>query len=196
MTRALAASVAFVAACALTSRSEPRELRYFTPELAPASSVAGPPCARIRLGRVIAGASLRLAIQRRISPVELDAYETLRWTDSPDTYARRALVGALFARPLEQAVTGAAYVLDVEVVAFEEVVGKASRAGRVALRYELRGAQQVVARGEAAVERPAGAAAIDAVVAAIGDALTAASEQLADQVVAAACHRGAADALR
>jgi hypothetical protein len=99
----------------------------------------------------------------------------------------KRLVHALFARPLKQAVTGAAHVLDVEVVAFEEVVSDASRAGRVVLRYELRTTQHVVARGEAAAVRPASAPAIDAVVAAIGDALTVASEQLADQVVAAAC---------
>jgi ABC-type uncharacterized transport system auxiliary subunit len=187
MTRALAASMAVVAACALTSRSEPRELRSFAPELAPPASFVGATCARIRLGRVVAGSSLRLAIQRRVSPVELQAYETLRWTELPDSYARRALVHALFARPLEQAVTGPAHVLDVELVAFEEVVDSTRRGGRVVLRYELRGTQQVVARGEAAVVRPASATAIEAVVAAIGDALTAASEQIADRVVAAAC---------
>jgi ABC-type uncharacterized transport system auxiliary subunit len=176
-----------MAACALTSRSEPRELRSFTPELAPPGSFVGTACARIRLGRVFAGSSLRLAIQRRVSPVELQAYETLRWTELPDTYARRALVHALFARPLEQAVTGPAHVLDVEVVAFEEVASSTSRAGRVVLRYELRNARQVVARGEATVVRPASATAIEAVVAAIGDALSAASERVADQVVAAAC---------
>jgi ABC-type uncharacterized transport system auxiliary subunit len=187
MTRALAASLAVLAACALTSRSEPRELRSFAPELASPASFVGPTCARIRIGRIVAASSLRLAIQRRVSPVELQAYETLRWTEPPDSYARRALVRALFARPLEQVVTGPALVLDVEVVAFEEVVDSTSRAGRVALRYELRNTQHVVARGEAAIVRPASATAIDAVVAAIGNALTAASEQLADQVVAAAC---------
>ncbi|HEY0993969.1 MAG TPA: ABC-type transport auxiliary lipoprotein family protein [Kofleriaceae bacterium] len=187
MTRALAAFLAVVAGCALAARSEPRELRSFAPELASPASFAGPTCARIRLGRVVAGPSLRLAIQRRVSPVELQTYETLRWTESPDTYVRRAVVQALFARPLAQAVTGPAHVLDVEVVAFEEVVNPTGRAGRVMLRYELRSTQQVVARGEAAVVRPASATAIDAVVAAIGDALTAASGQLADEVVAAAC---------
>lgn len=195
MTRALAASLALVAACALTSRSEPRVLRYFAPELAPATPFAGPRCARVRLGRIFAGSNLRLAIQRRISPVELEPYETLRWTESPDTYARRALVRALFARPLEQAVAGPALVLDVEVVRFEEVVRDASRAGQVALRYELRSTQQVVTRGEAAVDRAAASAAIEAVVVAIGDALTAASEQVADRVVAASCDRSAATAM-
>lgn len=191
MMRALAPGIAFLAACALTSRSEPRELRYFAPELAPAASFHGSPCARIRVGRVTAGSGLRLAIQRRISAVELQPYETLRWADPPDTYARRAIAGALFARPLEQVVAGPVLVLDVEVTAFEEVVHGASHAGRVALRYELRGDRHVVAQGEAEIVRPANGAAIDSVVIAIGAALTASSEELADRVVAATCPRGA-----
>ena len=186
MTRALTA-VALMAGCALTSRSEPRELRYFAPELAPAASSTDRPCGRVRLGRVTAASSLRLAIQRRISPVELESYETLRWTEPPDAYSRHALVRALFARPLEQATAGPAFVLDVEVLAFEEVVHDASRDGRVVLRYELRNTQYVVVRGEAAAARPASSTAIDAVIVAIGSALTAASDQLADRVVDAIC---------
>lgn len=187
MTRTRATCLALLAGCALTSRSEPLELRYFAPELAPAASFAGPPCGRIRLGRVVGGPSLRLAIQRRISAVELEPYETLRWTESPDSYARRALVRALFARPLEQAVTGPVLVLDVEVAAFEEVVRGAARTGRVVLRYELRNEQQVVARGETAGERPATSTAIDSVVLAIGAALAASSDELADHVAAETC---------
>lgn len=190
MTRALTASLALMAGCALTSRSEPLELRTFAPELAPAASSAGRPCGRVRLGRVAAASNLRLAIQRRISPVELQPYETRRWTELPEAYARRALVHALFARPLEQATAAPAFVLDVELIAFEEVAREASQAGRVVMRYELRTSQRVVARGEAAVERPATSATIDAVVAAIGDALTATSDQLADRVVGAICDRG------
>ena len=191
MTRGLASLLVLVTACALTSRSEPRELRYFAPELAPAASFVGPPCGRLRLGHVVSGSGLRLAIQHRISPVELESYETLRWTESPEAYARRALVRALFARPLEQVTAGPAFVLDVEVLAFEEVVRDTSRGGRVVMRYEVRNAKQVVARGEAAALRPASNTAIGAVVVAIGDALTAASDQLADRVVAASCNRGA-----
>lgn len=187
MTRALTAFLALVAGCALTSRSEPRELRTFAPELAPAASFAGSPCGRVRLGRVAGASGLRLAIQRRISPVELEPYETLRWTESPDAYARRALVLALFARPLEQATAGPAFVLDVEVLAFEEVVRGASRDGRVVLRYELRNTQQVIGHGDAAAVRPARSTSIEAVICAIGSALTAASDQLADRVVGAIC---------
>jgi ABC-type uncharacterized transport system auxiliary subunit len=190
MMRAVTASLVLVAGCALMSRSEPRELRYFAPELAPAAPSMGPPCGRIRLGRVAAGSGLRLAIQRRISPVELESYETLRWTELPEAYARRALVRALFARPLDQATAGPAFVLDVELLVFEEVVRDASRAGHVVMRYELRNTRQVVVRGEAAVLQPASGTTIDAVIVAIGNALTAASDQLADRVVRGICDRG------
>lgn len=185
------ACLALVAGCALTSRSEPRELRHFAPELAPAAASAGPVCGRVRLGRIVATSGLRLAIQRRVSPVELEPYETLRWTESPEAYARRALARALFARPLEQATAGPALVLDVELLAFEEVARDAGRDGRVAMRYELRDTEHVVARGEAAVVRPAGSAAIDAVVVAIGHALAAASDEVADRVLGAICDRAA-----
>ena len=187
MRRWLAPGLALVAACALTSRSEPRQLRYFAPELSPRVAFAGTPCARIRLGRAVAGSGLRQAIERRVSPIELERYETLRWTESPEVYARRAIAGALFARPLAQAVAGPAPVLDVEVTAFEEVVRGASRAGRVVLRYQLRDERQVVTRGEAAAEYPATSTTIDTVVVAIGAALAASSDELAGRVVAAAC---------
>lgn len=194
MTRALTASLVLAAGCALTSRSEPRELRYFAPELAPPASFTGPRCGRVRLGRVVAASGPRLAIQRRVSAVELEPYETLRWTESPETYARRAVTRALSARPLEQATAGPAFALDVELLAFEEVVRGASRDGRVALRYQLRDAQRVVAQGDAAAVQPAGDTAIDGVVAAIGSALTAASDQLADRVVVAICGAGTSEA--
>jgi hypothetical protein len=187
MTRALASCLALVTACALTSRSEPRQLRYFAPELPPSVAFVGTPCARIRIGRVVAGSGLRLAIERRVSPIELEPYETLRWTESPEVYTRRSVARALFARPLEQAVAGAVLVLDVEVTGFEEVAHGATRAGRVVLRYELRDERRVVARGETPVERPATSAMIDAVVVAIGAALAGSSDELADRIVAASC---------
>jgi hypothetical protein len=59
------------------------------------------------------------------------------------------------------------------------------------MHYELRNTPQVVARGEAVVVRPTGSAAIDAVIVAIGNALTAASDQIAKAVVGAICDHGA-----
>ena len=179
-----------LAACALTSKSAPREVRYFSPEradqqLAPAPAGAH---ARLRLGRVVAGAHLRLAIVHRESAVELAPYETLRWTEPPDAYVRRALVRALYdARGLEQAVGGDAPTLDVELVAFEEVARGTQRAGRVELRYQLRDDSRVLARGTIAIERPAAGPTMELVVPAIGAAMTAASEELAARVATELC---------
>jgi hypothetical protein len=55
------------------------------------------------------------------------------------------------------------------------------------MRYELRDSRQVIASGDATAVRPAADPAIAAVVVAIGAALTAASDQLAERVVDAAC---------
>jgi uncharacterized lipoprotein YmbA len=175
-----------LASCALTSKSAPVELRYFTPE-SPSLAVprSSEPRAKLRIGRITASGNLRYAIVHRESAVELAPYETLRWTDTPETYLRRALSRALFeSRPLDQAVGGAAATLDVELVAFEETE---HHRGRVAMRYVLHDEQAVLARGEIAVERDASGPAIEPVVAAIGAALDAATAQLADRVAGELC---------
>ncbi|HTR50347.1 MAG TPA: ABC-type transport auxiliary lipoprotein family protein [Kofleriaceae bacterium] len=178
-------ALCLLSACALTSKSAPRELRYFAPELAAKPAFTGAPCARVRLGRFSADAGLRLAIERRNSPVELVPSDTLRWADPPEIYARRAIANALFARPIEQAVTGPALVFDVEVTGFEQV----GQAGVVALHFELRDDRRAVARGDIRAVRPASNATIEAFVQSIGGALATASDELADRVVSAACPR-------
>ena len=184
MRRTLVTLVA-LAGCALTSKSEPRELRYFSPQIAEADAVAGAPCGRVRLGRIVANDQLRLPIERRVSAVELVPYDTLRWTERPEVFARRAIARAVYAQPIEQAVGGQGLTLDVELAGFEEV----ARGGRVALHYAVRDEVRVVATGTIDVERPSRAATIEATVVAIGEALAAASDELARRVVAAACPR-------
>ena len=191
MRRALAIAMTWLplAACALTSRSAPRELRYFSPEPAdPAAAAARPapqPAARptLRLGRVWPAAHLRYEIVHRDSGVEVQPYETLRWTEPPDAYVRRALSHALFeTHAIDQVVGGPAPTLDVEVVAFEEIVRGSRHSGRVELRYQLHDDARVLARGTVAVERDAAGPQIEAVVAAIGAAMEAATAQLADRM--------------
>ncbi len=182
------ACAALVAGCALTSKAPPRELRYFAPELAMPAPTTAAPCGEIRLGRVDAADALRLPIVRRVSTVELVPYETMRWTEPPDAYANRALVGALFvARRLAEAVSGAAPTLDVEVTAFEEVAVGAGRGARVELRYDLHDDRRVLARGVVRREQAATAPSIEGVVAATAAALVSASDELAERIVAAAC---------
>jgi len=173
------AAIALVAGCALTSKSEPRELRYFTLAAGPAATATSPACGELRLGRVTAASHLQRAIERRVSAVELVPYDTLRWAESPAEYVRRAAARAVFARAVEQAVAGTASVLELEVVAFEET---ARGGGRVELRYQLRDDRRVIASGAVAAERAAKTGGIEATVEAISDALGAASEELADRV--------------
>ena len=189
MTRALALALVWlsVAACALTSRSAPRELRYFSPEAAPPAAAprTAAPGGRptLRLGRIWPAADLRYEIVHRDSPVEVAPYETLRWTEPPDAYVRRALVRALFeTHAIDQVVGGPSPTLDVEVVSFEETVRGARHGGRVELRYELHDEARVLARGTVAIERAATGPQIEAVVAAIGAAMNAATAQLADRI--------------
>ncbi|HEU4726437.1 MAG TPA: ABC-type transport auxiliary lipoprotein family protein [Kofleriaceae bacterium] len=185
-----AALATALAGCALTSKTAPPELRYFSPEPEPGTA-AGPraagigPRTRLRLGRVTASDHLRYRIARRESPVALELYETLRWTEQPHDYVRRSLGHALFdARPFEQAVSGASPALDVEVTAFDDVVRAGRHAGRVQLNYQLHDERVVLAHGVITVERDAQGPAIETVVVAIGQAMEAATAEIADRVSA------------
>jgi ABC-type uncharacterized transport system auxiliary subunit len=182
MIRAIA--VVALVGCSLTQPVTPRELRYFT--LVTTMEATRPaPCARVRLGRVSASPAFGVAIQHRLSAVEVQPYETLRWSDPPEVYVRRSLARALFgSHPLDQGLTGSP-VLDIELVAFEHAAG--APAGTVTIAYQLRDDEHVVARGQVSTTRPAASHEIEAIVAAIGTALDATSEQLAEKVVAARC---------
>jgi len=179
-----------LAGCALTSKAAPLELRYFSPEIVAAGAgelpaPGGAPRMRLRLGRVTASAHLRYRIVHRESAVALEFYATRRWTEEPDAYIRRSLAHALFdARPLEQAMEGPSPALEVEVTAFEDVVHADHHAGRVQLRYRLHDERVVLAHGVVTVDRPATDPGIEAVVAAIGRAMDAATAEIADRVVA------------
>ncbi len=172
-----------VAGCALTSHTPARELRTFSPERPDdlAAHVPREPKASLRLGHVTASANLRYAILHRDSPYEVEPYETLRWTELPDAYVQRALAKALFEdRPLAEAVSGSVPTLDVELLAFEEVTSPSH--ARVVLRYTLHDDTTVLDHGTIAIERAAAAPQIEAVVAALHDALRAAASEIADRV--------------
>jgi ABC-type uncharacterized transport system auxiliary subunit len=172
-----------LAGCALTSKAPPLDVHYYTPDITPiAQAYAIPSETKIRLGRVSAGSHLRARIAYRVSPTEIEFYETRRWTESPDAYARRALVQVLADRGV--LVTGGkALELDVEVVTFEEVRSPRSLA-RVGLRYTLIDNRVVIREGTVETERAAGAT-FDSFVVAIGKALEDASVQIASESLAA-----------
>jgi cholesterol transport system auxiliary component len=172
-------------ACALTSKSTPVEIEYFTPELGSARVTAESNTAsrvRLRLGHVAAADHLRSAIVYRTSPIELSMYHSRRWTERPDDYVRRALERELFGdASMQQAVASPSLTLDVDVLAFEEVT-MPERAGSVELAYRLRDQKTVIASGKVSARRRAPGTDFAPVVTAIGGALDEATTKLAEAV--------------
>jgi ABC-type uncharacterized transport system auxiliary subunit len=190
---ALAFLIVSLGACALTSKSKPLEVRYFTPARPdpPAASppLAGPepkaaPPLELRLGRVDAASYLREKIAFRDSDHEVGYYETLRWTEAPDAFVRRALGRALFQQHgLEEVVSGIAPQLEVELTAFEEV--RAPRhVVRVEMTWKLRDHRNVLLQRTVAVEKPIDDASPGAIAVAMGAALDEAVEAIVTDVIA------------
>ena len=172
-----------VAGCALTSKSEPVTVHYYSPPLADAAGSAeasrahvGPP--RPGLGR----SHLGYDIAYRTSPVELQLYDLDRWTDTPETYARRSLERAIFRdHGFDQVTTDEKLSVDVEVTAFEEQ--RSPPGGRVSLRYTIRDEHHVLVADVATAIRSAHSASRADVVVAIGHALDAAADEIANRLV-------------
>jgi cholesterol transport system auxiliary component len=177
--------------CALTRNAPPREIRYFTPELlAPPPAAAPTPAGevvRLRLGHVEHTDVLGHRIVQRTSPVELSLYETRRWTERPDEYVRRALLEELFeARPFTRVLSGSAPTLDVELLAFEEVLSP-RHAGRVRIRYVLHDRHSVLAGGQLVAEEAVDGDDFEAVVRAIAAANRRVVAQLVEHVERRLC---------
>lgn len=173
--------------CALTSKSEPWTMRYFTPTSSGGESASDPEAAsgsalQLRLGRISAGAHLRQAIAYRGAGGELGYYEDLRWTENPDVYLRRALARALFeTRGVKRVVSGAAPTLDVELTAFEELRSKPPkvRVQAIVLLHDQR-----VARAERTVTVERANRSTDDAAAGTTAALGEALEEAVDKIVA------------
>ncbi len=187
------AGVAIAAsACALTSKADLVDIRYFSPERVKprlnSEDLAAPPAAaapnealQVRLGRVSSGPNLRERIAYRDAAFELGYYENLRWTERPETYVRRELGRSLFeAHRLHRVVSGAAPTLDVEVIAFDDLRMKAGRAARVQLKVILYEDNGVIFEDTLTIDRPVAGEnpKIEDVIAAMATALDAAADQV------------------
>jgi cholesterol transport system auxiliary component len=183
-----AAWVLFIAGCAFLSKSSPVEVRYFSPESLVPPTAREPTCsAGLRLGRFRRAEHLENRIAHRESAVELGLSDTRRWTEQPDDYVRRSLTRQLFeVRGLVQTTSGRDPTLDVEVLGFEEATIAGRHTGRVQLSYQLRG-DSAITRGELVKERPVQGTGFDAVVTAIGEAMTDATSELASRVATSLC---------
>lgn len=114
--------------CALLGKNEPFEPSYYSPVLVTASA-AGPEApaldgAPLHLRSVEASDHLAERLVFRGSAVEYGFYETRRWTERPSDYLRRSLERALFESGARRRTSSSrATTLEVELTAFEEVVG-------------------------------------------------------------------------
>ena len=180
--------------CALLSKSEPLTPRYFTlVDSNDSSSVqpaAGPSegAQRLALGRVSAGAPLRERILYRNGDHEVGYYDDRRWTERPDAYLRRALVETLFEkRGLQRVTSGAAPMLQAELVTFEEIRGDQPRV-RMQVVITLDDDRTTQLTETITVERPikdvSGDEQANAVAAAFAEALHAGVAEIADHVSA------------
>jgi len=203
----LTAGVALsTSSCALTSKADLIQIRYFTPErvrprlagkdpAVAASSVARPDAVGVRLGRVSSGPNLRERIAHRDAAYEMGYYEDFRWTERPETYVRREIGRSLFEEHgFRRVLDGDAPTLEVEVSAFDDLRLKTGRAVQVQLRlilYEDAGVlfEETLTVDRAVVGDNPG---IEEVVAAMAAALEAAAGQVTLKVQRALAERRSA----
>ncbi len=193
------AGLCVLSGCALTSKSDPMNPRYFDLDLAraKAGTTAEPmPSAertrhpeRLRLGQVEASEHLDERLVFRSTPQEIGYYEGQRWSERPREYLRRALSRELYERRgLTRVVSGPAPTLEVELSSFEEVRGGRAVA-RVRLTYVLHDEEAVRIERTLTVDRPVRASAPQqrsaAVVAAMAEAMQEAVLLVAQQVTSA-----------
>jgi ABC-type uncharacterized transport system auxiliary subunit len=182
-----------VVGCALTSKSDPTLLRYFSVDAprhrqqAPVTAVPGAMPLQLRIGRVNAASYIRDRIAFRDSSVEIGYYDDLRWTEKPEAYVRRDLARALFEdEGVQEIVGGAGPTLDVDVDSFEEV--RDAHAAVVQLSWQLRSDTVVLLRRTVSVRRalgeaPKNASSQMALAVALAEALDDAIDQVVKAVV-------------
>ncbi|MBN1653303.1 MAG: membrane integrity-associated transporter subunit PqiC [Deltaproteobacteria bacterium] len=185
-----------VSGCALLSKNEPLAPRYFTLSDTPDGAHATPRAVgatdwsalALRLGRVSAGAQSRERILYRSGDHEVAYYNDRRWAERPEVYLRRALMRTLFEeRGLQRVISGAAPVLQAELITFEEIRGDKPRA-RMQVLITLDDGRTTRLTEIISVERPvqqsSGDQQANAVARAFGEALRAGVEMIADHVTA------------
>jgi ABC-type uncharacterized transport system auxiliary subunit len=146
--------------CALTSKSDPVLLRYYSLDSPrprphpPGSPATGAAPLQLRLGRVNAASYIRDHIAFRDSNVEIGYYDDLRWTEMPESYVRRDLSRALFEdEGVQEIVGGIGPTLDVDVDSFEEL-REPKHVAVVQLSWQLRDDTVVLMRRTVSIQRP------------------------------------------
>lgn len=178
--RRLVPAVLLFATGCLSGPDEVKFVRFFRPEATvPAEVARASERAPLVVRRVAAAGHLREPIAWVKDEIEIGHYDELRWSETPQRFVERMLDEALFAR--RGIVEGAGGdSIDVDVTAFEQVLGEASRA-KVALRVILEGRTGTLRR-EFSREEPLPDASPESLARAIGRALSAAIEETAEWV--------------
>lgn len=189
----LALLAPLASACALTSKSEALDVRYFTPERvktqltssAPSPEATKGDALALELGRISSASHIREKMAFRDASWELGYYDDRRWTERPEAFVRRELGRAFFEERGFRRSVGAANAptLEIELIAFEEVRAKPVHAARVQLRMIIHDGRDVLHEETITVDKPlpSGEASTEVLVAATADALDAAAAQVADR---------------
>jgi ABC-type uncharacterized transport system auxiliary subunit len=177
-------------ACALTSRSEPMQVRYFSADTAethrmPSQTQVPGTVVSLRLERVRSSAHLGEAIAYRTGVHEVGYYDQERWTERPEAFLERGLERAFFQdQGVTRVVGGIAESLSVDLISFEEVRGPKPVA-RVEVGLTLHDERASHLEQTIRIERPIVANGTDkpaSAVAALSEALNEAIDRIAQTV--------------
>lgn len=189
----LTAALSQAGACALVSRGETLQVRYFTlDERATGTASSAKTDLALRLGRVDASGGLGEQIAVRKGAHEISYREDQRWTEKPAQYVRRELERALFSeRGLARSYSGLTPTLEVELVELELVHTDNQAQARVRLTAEVRDERRGFCQDSFETQLPIAAADssddpradIEQSVAALSSALHKTVEQVASRAV-------------
>jgi cholesterol transport system auxiliary component len=135
----LSAMASQLGACALVSRGETLQVRYFTLDDRSAGHTPAAETSNLslRLGRVDASGGIGEQIAVRKGTHEISYREDQRWTERPAQFVRRELERALFSeRGLLRSYSGHTPQLEVELIELELV--EADKQARVRLTAQIR----------------------------------------------------------
>jgi cholesterol transport system auxiliary component len=136
----LAVVASQLGACALVSRGETLQVRYYTLDDRAAEHAAGAKSElALRLGRVDASGGLGEQIAVRKGTHEISYREDQRWTERPAQFVRRELERALFSeRGLTRSYSGHTPQMEVELIELELVQSDQKAQARVRLTAQIR----------------------------------------------------------
>ncbi|HTU63196.1 MAG TPA: ABC-type transport auxiliary lipoprotein family protein [Polyangiales bacterium] len=184
----LATIASQLAGCALVSRGETLQVRYYTLDDRAAEHAAGSKSElALRLGRVDASGGLGEQIAVRKGTHEISYREDQRWTERPAQFVRRELERALFSeRGLTRSYSGHTPQMEVELIELELVEADKQAQARVRLTAQIRDDRRSLCHDNFETQLPVEAdprADMERSVAALSSALHRTVEQVASRAV-------------